>query len=407
MRFFIILLFVLFAVSTQATDLATGTWRGIIDCQGNELPFTFEVVKKNSKLFVYLHNGAEKLELDEVSIFGDSVKMVLHVFDAEIRARIEGKKLSGRFIKNYAPQASQDFHATFGETYRFVPNSKQPSTDFSGKYQVEFKTKAGKLIASVGVFQQDGNHVTGSFLTTTGDYRYLEGNVVDGKMMLSAFDGNHAYVFHITRQGDSLRGDFYSGKLSHQTLKAVRNANAALPDPESLTYLKPGYDKIEFHFPDLQKKIVSLSDEKYKNKVVILQISGSWCPNCMDETRYLVPWYEANRKRGVEIIGLAYERKDDFAYASERVKKMIDKFHIGYDFLIAGTDNTEKASQTLPMLNRIMGFPTTIIIGKDGKVRNIHTGFEGPATGIYFEQYKEHFNQIINELLAEPTPASH
>ncbi|MBS1486692.1 MAG: TlpA family protein disulfide reductase [Bacteroidetes bacterium] len=402
MRFSIFFLVVVIFSGAAAQELKTGTWRGVIDCQGHDLPFTFDVVKKNNRLLVYLKNGEEKIELNEVTIFGDSVNMVLHIFDAALRAKIVGDQLHGTFVKYYAPFANQPFRATYGQDFRFTKNSSEKTTDYSGKYQVEFITANGRAIPSVGIFSQNGNHVTGSFLTTTGDYRYLEGNVVNDRLMLSTFDGNHAYVFMLAQHGDSLKGDYYAGKLTHELVRGIKNANAQLPNPESLTYLKPGYEKIDFHFPNLNKKMISPSDDRYKGKVLILQILGTWCPNCLDETKFLVPWYNANKKRGVEIIGLAYERKDDFIYASERVKKMKEKLKIPYELVIAGTDNTEKASQTLPMLNKIIGFPTTIIIGKDGKVKNIHTGFEGPGTGIYFEQYKERFNQVVNELLAEP-----
>lgn len=121
----------------------------------------------------------------------------------------------------------------------------------------------------------------------------------------------------------------------------------------------------------------------------------------MDETKFLAPWYKENVDRGVAIIGLAYERKADFTYASDRVKKMIEKFGVTYDFVIAGTNDKALASETLPQLNKVVAFPTTIFIGKDGKVKKIHTGFSGPGTGIYYEQFKEEFNQTINELLSE------
>ena len=103
----------------------------------------------------------------------------------------------------------------------------------------------------------------------------------------------------------------------------IKDDNASLPDAEALTYLKEGYDRITFSFPDVSGKPISLTDEKYQNKVVIIQLLGTWCPNCMDETLFLADWYRRNKDRGVEIIGLAYERKDDFSYASERVKKMV------------------------------------------------------------------------------------
>jgi thiol-disulfide isomerase/thioredoxin len=168
-----------------------------------------------------------------------------------------------------------------------------------------------------------------------------------------------------------------------------------------LTYLKEGFDKISFSFPDMEHNRISPSDEKYEGKVLILQIFGTWCPNCMDETKFLTQWYNDNHDRGVEILGLAYERKDDFDYASARVKKMKEKLGVPYDFVIAGTNDKEKAAETLPMLNKVIAFPTTIFIGKDGKVKHIRTGFEGPGTGIYYERFKERFNQIMGDLLAE------
>src|SRR5260370_18065672 len=175
LRFAIALLSaVIFSCTSKPVVLKTGTWSGVIDWQGHDLPFTFDVAKKNDSMLVYIKNGPEKILLDEVSIFGDSVKMVLHIFDAELRARIDGDKLSGTFVKNYAPQANQPFSATFGDDYRFTKNSSEKTTDFSGKYQIEFRNNKGKVIPSVGMFEQDGNHLSGSFLTPTGDYRYLE-----------------------------------------------------------------------------------------------------------------------------------------------------------------------------------------------------------------------------------------
>jgi thiol-disulfide isomerase/thioredoxin len=63
----------------------------------------------------------------------------------------------------------------------------------------------------------------------------------------------------------------------------------------------------------LDGKTVSLAGYRYKNKVVIVQILGSWCPNCMDETAYMVNYYKKYHNKGVEVVGLAYERSNDFA----------------------------------------------------------------------------------------------
>jgi thiol-disulfide isomerase/thioredoxin len=383
----------------KPTELKTGVWRGVIELQGQLLPFNFEVTKETNKYKVFLKNAEEKLLQDEITIEGDSVKITMLIFDIELKAKIVDNKLEGYYVKNYDKDFKLPFAATYGEDFRFVKPSES-SVNFSGKYELQF-FDGKETYPSVGIFNQEGNHIIGTFLTPTGDYRYLEGNAVDGKLLLSTFDGNHAFLFTALMVGDSLKGDFYSGKNSHETFKGIKNEKAALPNAESLTYLKEGFDKITFSFPDVERNMISPSDEKYDGKVLILQIFGTWCPNCMDETKFLSQWYNENHSRGVEILGLAYERKADFEYARGRVKKMKEKLNVPYGFVIAGTNDKEKAAETLPMLNKVIAFPTTIFIGKNGKVKHIRTGFEGPGTGIYYEQFKERFNQILNELLAD------
>jgi thiol-disulfide isomerase/thioredoxin len=400
--FLIILTSVLHGYAQSAHKLKVGTWRGVLELQGQQLPFNFRVTKDATGGFdVFLKNAKEELLLDEVNFKNDSVDFVLHVFDAQLRASIKGDSLKGFFILNYRNDYRLPFKAAFNQNFRFSADEKKPKIDFSGKYQVVF-TNAKDTTLGVGLITQKGTYAEGTFLTPTGDYRFLEGNVINDTLHLSTFDGNHAYLFKAYFKNDfTLQGDYWAGKSYHQNWTGVKNENASLPNPESLTYLKDGYDKIEFSFPDLNGNKVTLNDFKYENKVVILQLFGSWCPNCMDETKFLSEWYNVNKDRGVEVLGLAYERKEDFAYASDRVKKVKEKWNVKYDFVIGGVNDKVKAAQTLPALNKVVAFPTTIFIGKDGKVRHIHTGFEGPGTGVYFLQFVDRFNEIVNELLAE------
>jgi thiol-disulfide isomerase/thioredoxin len=383
--------------------LKTGVWRATIEIQGQQLPFNFDLTNDERGGYdLFIRNADERLLLDEVKVYDDSVNIALHIFDANIKARIIGDSLVGEFIKNYEKDYNIPFVAVYGQGYRFEKGKNENGVpDFSGTYAVDFIFEADTTPA-IGVFKQVGDSVTGTFLTETGDYRYLQGNVANGMLQLSTFDGNHAYMFTASKaENGKIVGEFYSGKAHMEFWEGTPNENAQLKDPESLTYLKKGFEKIDFSFPDVDGKKISLTDEKYKNKVVILQLFGTWCPNCMDETKFLVPWYNEHHSRGVEIIGLAYERKDDFTYASGRVRKMIEKFNVPYDFVIAGTNDKDKASLTLPQLNRVVAFPTTIFIGKDGKVKKIHTGFSGPGTGIYYDQFVQHFNETVNELLNE------
>ncbi len=405
MRFVILLLsgFLLITCAQKPAQLKPGMWRGVLEIQGQQLPFNFEVkADGNDGQDVVIHNAEERLLLDEVTFQGDSLNIILHVFDAYLRAVVKDDSLVGLFNLNYNPSYKVPFKAKFGQDFRFIqPAANSVTKDFTGKYEVQFFNEKDTSRA-IALIEQTGATATGSFLTSTGDYRFLEGSVINDTLHLSAFDGNHAYLFEVTKPNDStLSGGHWLGKTRFRTWSGKKNENAKLPDAESLTYLKDGYEKIEFSFPDLNGKPVTLNDDRFKNKVVILQLSGTWCPNCMDETKFLAPWYDANKNRDVEIIGLAYERKDDFTYASDRVKKMKEKFNVNYEFLIAGVNDNAKAAETLPMLNKVVAFPTTIFIGKDGKVKHIHTGFDGPGTGIYYEQFKERFHTIVNACLAE------
>lgn len=387
----------------QQSTLKTGMWRAVLELQGTELPFNVEVANDNNGGYdLFIRNADERLLLDEVTVNGDSVDIALHVFDANIKAKINGDTLSGLFIKNYEKDYRVPFRAVYGQTYRFKTTEERASVpDFSGKYHVVFENESDTTHA-IGIFNQVKDSVTGTFLTTTGDYRYLQGNVIGDELRLSTFDGNHAYLFTARKSADGkLNGEYLSGQTWQQWWTGVKNENATLPDAESLTFLKPGYETLAFSFPNVNGEEVSLTNDKYKDKVVVIQLFGTWCPNCMDETKFLTEWYNDNQKRGVEILGLAYERKNDFNYASARVKKMVEKFGVPYEFAIApSTNNKVEAAKTLPMLNAVVAFPTLIFIGKDGKVKKIHTGFSGPGTGFYYDQFIEHFNETINELLS-------
>lgn len=398
MRFlpFLLLLFMACMGSENAT-LPTGTWRAELELQGEVLPFTFDLEKQLDTYVAWIKNGPERLYLDEVEVTTDSITMHIHIFDAVLKAARKGTELEGHFIIQYADDYRVPFRARHGENFRFAPvDSTASVADFSGKYAVQFFND-NNTVNALGIFTQKGNYAEGTFLTPTGDYRYLEGNVVNDTLWLSGFDGNHLYIFNAVKSGDTLSGIHWLGKSRKRKWIGVKDGKAKPPASESLTYLNEGYTTLEFTFPDVDGEPVSLQDDRFKNKVVIVQLLGSWCPNCMDETRFLTEWYAKNHDRGIEIIGLAYEQKADFNYASGRVRKMKQKLGIPYEVLIAGTNTN--ASETLPALNRVIAFPTTIFVGRDGLVKYIHTGFSGPGTGVYYEQQKERFNEIVNQLL--------
>ncbi|HLF35643.1 MAG TPA: TlpA disulfide reductase family protein [Cyclobacteriaceae bacterium] len=380
--------------------ITKGIWRAVIFTQGQELPFMMEIKDDSSGTqSVYLINGEERLNCGIITRAGDSIVFPMHIFDTKIIAYPEKETLAGYWVKNYVADYIIPFRAEFGKTYRFTPNPVNPVNP-DGKWETVFANESDTTHA-IGVFETEGAHLSGTFLLTSGDYRYLDGEVDGDSLRLSTFDGEHAYLFKARMSGDSMTGMYWSGKTWSQPWTAVKNNDAELPSMDSLTFLKPEYTKIDFSFPGLDGKPVTPDDEKFRGKVLILQVFGTWCPNCMDETIFMNDWYRKNRQRGVEILGLAFERKDDFAYASGRIRQMKEKLGVEYDFVIAGRSGAGSTAKALPMLEGMIAFPTAIIIDRNGNIRRIHTGFSGPGTGIYYERYIEEFVPYMDKLLSE------
>jgi thiol-disulfide isomerase/thioredoxin len=386
-------------------SLKSGIWRGVLmTSSGNELPFNFEVTIDAGKQQLAIINGEERFKVTDIKQKGDSVFVQMPLFNSEFRLKYEGESLKGKWIKHLGNRDGvMDFTATAGQSWRFLKDPETPAYNVSGRWSAIFG-EGVHADTTVGEFKQNGSELTGTFLTTTGDYRYLQGSVSGNKLYLSTFDGGHAFIFTAEIKDDKtlVDGKFYSGYSGMDKWAAVRNESAKLPDAYSLTYLKPGYKKIDFSFPDITGKKVSLDDPRFKGKVVIVQILGSWCPNCMDETSYLVNYYKKYHPEGVEIIGLAYERTTDFSKSVPTLKQLQSRFDITYPLLITGyTPGSGDPQKSLPMLADFKGFPTTIIIDKKGEVRKIHTGFSGPGTGEHYLEFTKEFEKLTDDLLAE------
>jgi len=396
----LILLLLSGLLATAQSKLKTGTWRGVLKPTAGELPFNFEVKDTAGHQQLTILNAKERFKVNDVRSEGDSVFIHMPLFDSEFRLKLEQHTaLTGRFIKHLGDRdAVMPFSARQGEQWRFFQNPEKPAYNVSGRWSAVFGDGADRD-TTVGEFVQTGSRITGTFLTTTGDYRYLEGTVSGSKLYLSCFDGGHAFLFTANIQDAQT---LTNGLFGSTPWTAVKNANAKLPDAYSLTVLKPGYKKISFSFPDLNGKKVSLEDARFKNKVVILQVMGSWCPNCMDETAYLVNYYKKYHSKGVEVAGLAYERTADFEKSKKSVLQEKQHFNIPYPLLLTGyTNNKKETAKSLPMLSNFLAFPTTIIIDKKGDVRKIYTGFSGPGTGKYYTEFVNEFERLTDSLLAE------
>lgn len=395
------LLLIFLSTYSFAQNPASGPWRGEIDHLGGKLPFNF-IVGKN-KLDIRLQNGSEIATLGDSYFRGDSLVIPFDLYDSEMVGSLKNEKsIIGFWQKkrNGKTLYRIPFQAQAGSSERFL-QTKQASVQVSGKYSADFWSDESNHSSGVFLLNQKENQVTGTVLKTSGDYRFLQGNISGDSLLLSYFDGSGLMQFRCKVNGNQIDGQFYSGLAGKRNFKAIKDDKASLPDLKKLTYLKPGFDRLTFSLPNPAGKTISLQDERYKNKVVIIELMGSWCPNCLDESRFLAPYYKKMKDKGVEVIGLAFEYSPELSISGPKIENFKKRIGVDYEILFAGQPNDETIAQVLPMLHKINGYPTTFILDKSGKVREIHTGFSGPGTGVYYTDWIHEFEQTVQNLLNE------
>jgi Peroxiredoxin len=402
-----LLVIVLLAVTSckkeAKKELALGDWRATLGVsEGQELPFNFTLSKDEAGNYLMkMYNAEEEVVVDEFNFNGDSINIRMPIFEGHISGTYTENEIKGDFIEE-GKERTVPFTATFGKRDRFEIK-QEAKVNISGIWEAYFNVNTDNEYPAKGIFMQNGSKVKGTFRTKTGDYRYLEGVLSGDSLKLSAFDGSHVFLFLAQVTDSTLDGKFYSGRHSVQEFLGARNEGFDLPDSDSLTYLRDGYKKLDFSFPDETGKMVHLSDPRFKGKPVLVQIMGTWCTNCLDETRFYVDFLEKNPDLDVQFIGLAFEYAKTEEKAFEGIKRLKEREDVPYPILLAqyGTSNKQMANEKLPMLNHILSYPTTIYIDKDGQVSKIHTGFNGPATGDKFEQFKQQFDETLQSLTGE------
>ena len=386
------------------TPIKIGQYRGILvlnEKENIELPFNFDLIKNKSKIIITIKNGQEKIRVDEVYLKGDSLIFKMPVFDTEFRCKLINDTLKGYWLNNYRTTFKKIPFYAYLSNQRFLTKIQPTNSIFEGHWETTFSPNSIDSSKAIGLFKhiEQTNLIEGTFLTETGDYRYLDGVCVDNKLFLSCFDGSHAFLFTGTLESSTIIGKFYSGAHYQTDWLAIENKKFQLKNANEITFLKDKNTSIDFLFKDLNENLVSTKDKKFKNKAILIQIMGSWCPNCMDESIYLTEVYKKYKTQGLEIIALAFEKTTDFKKAQQHVLRLKNKFKIDYTILITQLTGKEKASETLSALNKISAFPTLLFLNKQHQVIKIHTGFNGPATGIEYDKFKNETESLLNELL--------
>ncbi|MBK8556296.1 MAG: TlpA family protein disulfide reductase [Lewinellaceae bacterium] len=323
-------------------------------------------------------------------------------YQSYLRADIRGPDMDGEWVVTSKENYRVRFRAKAGKTYRFTPMNEKPLADLSGNWATLFGTETQTPEKAIGEFKQEGNHLSGTFRTETGDYRFLEGTVQGRKFWLSCFDGSHAFLFSGSIKGDTLQGEFKSGTHYRTLWTAWRDPNFALGNPDSLTALKPTAGPLAFDLPNTAGGNLRYPSGYFDGKIRLFTIMGTWCPNCRDEQVFLKDYLEKHPEQAkkMAVVGFGFERDKDPSAAIAHLAAYKKRLGIPFDLVYAGEANTSTAERVFPMLSKVSSFPTMIIIDQQNKVRHIHTGFDGPATSRY-ETFRKDFESLMLELTQE------
>lgn len=390
---FFIVIGTFLSCSHNAHRPAAGNYHLQFQTENGIIPARLEITENG---LWHFRNAEEIIPVDSVVLKGDSFFVVLPLFDSSLRGVWSADSLRGTWTDHSRKAYTIPFRGVI------KPKSSTSNSIENFTYNILFSpSDSAESSKGVGVLLKDGDIVTGTILTETGDYRYLEGEWRDDKIWLSAFDGTHLFYLSGHIKGDSISsGVFLSGKHWKEEWVAVQSNTHALRDPYSITTLRVDKNPA-FSVLDNAGHSVSFDSTSWKNHVSIIQIMGSWCPNCTDESRFLKELHSTHGKQGLQIIPVAFERGDDIAAACRRVDNQFKQLGLPYSFYYGGKAGKEEAQKTLNFINEVHSFPTTIFIDKKGNIRRVFTGFYGPGTHQEYDLHTTEIKKLITELLQE------
>lgn len=392
------------AALAQAQSIA-GVWDATITFRGKDIPFRLQIAGEGASLQGWLFNGNQKEVANSASFQNGLLVLSFDSYAAKLEARLQDDELTG----TYGPMLKKTYpvKAHPHQPDMFPGNASAPSID--GLWQVQVQSSKGEKAWRLVVQEKGPLDVEAAILRVDGDTGALTGSYRNGKFTLSHFSGGRPSLMIITPQSDGMLAIDMTDLLgnSHLTARrpdAARSEGLPAPaDPDTHTSVKDASQPFRFSFPDLNGRIVSNTDSRFQGKVVLVVVTGSWCPNCHDEAPFLEEVYRKYRGRGLQMVALSFEEEDQLKDPT-RLRAFMKEYAIDYTVLLAGTPDDRDAKLTQPV--NLNSWPTTFFLGRDGRVRYVHAGFPGPASGTLYDQAVKEFYQRVDTLLAEKPPAS-
>jgi len=382
--------------NARAADVPpSGLWDAGIVVNGVLIPFRFELSVAGDAASGAFFNGDQRVRSTSGNYRAGSLALSFAHYASSLQASWKDGNLTGAYGRQGQPAYA--FQARPRSASPPV-TSKIPS--IAGQWEIAVKSPKGEAAWRFFV-RQSGAEVTASILRVDGDTGGLSGSYQDGKFVLSHFSGARPLLLEVTPLPDGSLSLVQNGKTPYTAVKSSQARAKKLPepaDPSRWTSVKDPTQPLRFSARDLNGKTVTESDPRFKGKVVLLNVMGSWCPNCHDEAPFLEELYRSYKNRGLEIVALSFEDSEQQKDPA-RLRAFIAAYGIDYTVLLAGEPS--EVSDKLPQASNLTTWPATFFVARSGLVQGAHAGFAGKATGVAHERLKAELRATVEKLLAE------
>jgi len=377
-------------------------WVGTATVHGQKVPIRLKLHEEGSVVSGTFLNGDEESVSSSGELHGSHLVLNFDYFARKLEGDLTAQGLGGTFGGRTGTPVPIELHPeSFAE-----PGANARTPEISGDWEIAVKSPKGESAWTLRISPYRGKtQIKAVILRIDGDTGGLYGAFdADRKeFRVSRFAASGATLYSLKPQDDGtllVTNDLREG----QSWIARRSADARkeqLAPPTKATEQTSVVDPskpLQFSAQDLSGRTITNEDPRFKNKVVIVAIGGSWCPNCHDEAPFLVELYKRYHARGLEIVDLSFE-EDEQLKNPTRLHAFVNKYRIPFPVLVAGTP--DQLAEKLPQGKNLNCWPTSFFVGRDGLVKETHAGFSGPATGHAYVDLKAETTALLEKLLSE------
>jgi len=378
-----------------------GIWDAIVVVNKVEIPFRFEIVQNGTRAEGFFFEGDRKVGSTSGTFDNGTLRLEYDHLNTTLEATYDGDRLRGTYGNRRSRAKPMEFRA---ERHSPITPAATPSPRVEGSWAMYRTAKDNSKLDVSGrlYLRQSASEVSGAILRTSGDSGTLVGRWRDGQLVMSHFAGERPLLFEARLNADGTLAVTLDRQFTYLAARTAEAKSKNIPEPPDLTRFTSMKDPSQrFHFagPTLEGQTVSDSDVRFDGKVMVVTVGGSWCPNCHDEAPFLVELYKEFHARGLEIVGLFFENDPDLSVVRPRVLSFIKRYTVPFPILVLGT--VDQAAAKLPQLENLAVYPTTLILGRDGRVRQVRAGFASAATGEEHLRLKREKRELIKRLLEE------